>query len=34
MTWTLADQRLWRALAVLSGTSVAGFALAYVGGIA
>ncbi|WP_335297464.1 hypothetical protein [Sphingomonas adhaesiva] len=34
MTWTLADQRLLRALAVLAGTTVAGFALAYVRGVA
>lgn len=34
MTWTLADQRLLRALAVLVGTTVAGFALAAVRGMA
>ena len=34
MTWTLADQRLLRALAVLVGTTIAGFALAYVRGVA
>lgn len=34
MTWTLADQRLLRALAVLVGTTVAGFALAAVRGLA
>lgn len=34
MTWTLADQRLLRATAVLSGTVVMGFGLALLGGIA
>jgi hypothetical protein len=34
MTWTLADQRLLRALAVLTGTTVAGFALAAIRGLA
>jgi hypothetical protein len=34
MTWTLADQRLLRALAVLVGTTVAGFALAAMRGLA
>lgn len=34
MTWTLADQRLLRALAVLAGTTVLGFALAAVRGVA
>ncbi len=34
MTWTLADQRLLRALAVLTGTTVAGFALAAMRGLA
>jgi hypothetical protein len=34
MTWTLADQRLLRALAVLVGTTVAGFALAVLRGLA
>jgi hypothetical protein len=34
MTWTLADPRLLRALAVLVGTTVAGFALAAVRGLA
>jgi hypothetical protein len=34
MTWTLADQRLLRALAVLVGTTVAGFALAAMQGLA
>ncbi|WP_082699825.1 hypothetical protein [Novosphingobium barchaimii] len=34
MTWTLADQRLLRAVAVLVGTTVAGFALAAVRGLA
>jgi hypothetical protein len=34
MTWTLADQRLLRATAVLVGTSVLGFGLAFLGGIA
>jgi len=34
MTWTLADQRLLRALAVLLGTTVAGFALAAARGVA
>jgi hypothetical protein len=33
MTWTLADQRLLRSLAVLSGTTVAGFALAAMRGL-
>lgn len=31
MTWTLADRRLWRATAVLLGTSLVGFGLAAVG---
>jgi hypothetical protein len=34
MTWTLADQRLLRSLAVLAGTTIAGFALAALRGIA
>ncbi len=34
MTWTLADQRLLRALAVLSGTTITGFALAALRGMA
>jgi hypothetical protein len=34
MTWTLADQRLLRALAVLSGTTILGFALAAMRGVA
>ncbi|TCM04761.1 hypothetical protein [Sphingomonas sp. PP-CC-3G-468] len=34
MTWTLADQRLLRALGVLVGTTVAGFALAAMRGLA
>jgi hypothetical protein len=34
MTWTLADQRLIRALAVLVGTSVVGFGLAFLGRLA
>lgn len=34
MTWTLADQRLLRALAVLVGTTVAGFGLAAMRGLA
>ncbi|MFV0624255.1 hypothetical protein ACBY01_09635 [Sphingomonas sp. ac-8] len=34
MTWTLADQRLLRALAVLIGTTIAGFALAAMRGLA
>lgn len=34
MTWTLADPRLLRALAVLVGTTVAGFALAAMQGLA
>jgi len=34
MTWTLADQRLVRALAVLSGTTIGGFALAAMRGMA
>jgi hypothetical protein len=34
MTWTLADQRLLRATAVLVGASVLGFGLAFLGGIA
>lgn len=34
MTWTLADQRLLRALGVLVGTTVAGFALAAIRGLA
>jgi len=34
MTWTLADPRLLRALAVLVGTTVAGFALAAMRGLA
>ncbi|WP_285021400.1 hypothetical protein [Novosphingobium sp. fls2-241-R2A-195] len=33
MTWTLADRRLLRATAVLVGTSVLGFGLAFLGGI-
>lgn len=33
MTWTLADRRLLRATAVLVGTSAAGFALAFLGGM-
>lgn len=33
MTWTLADQRLLRSLAVLVGTTVAGFALAALKGL-
>lgn len=33
MTWTLADQRLLRSLAVLVGTTVAGFALAAMRGL-
>lgn len=33
MTWTLADQRLLRALAVLSGTTLVGFALAAMRGV-
>lgn len=33
MTWTLADRRLVRATAVLVGTSVLGFGLAFLGGI-
>ncbi|MEE4454033.1 hypothetical protein [Novosphingobium resinovorum] len=33
MTWTLADRRLLRATAVLVGTSVVGFGLAFLGGI-
>lgn len=32
MTWTLADRRLLRATAVLLGTSLLGFGLAFVGG--
>ena len=34
MTWTLADQRLLRALAVLAGTTVVGFGLAAMRGVA
>lgn len=34
MTWTLADQRLLRALAVLLGTTIAGFTLAAMRGLA
>ena len=34
MTWTLADARLLRSLAVLAGTTIAGFALAALRGIA
>ncbi|WP_380787034.1 hypothetical protein [Sphingomonas sp. R86521] len=34
MTWTLADQRLLRSLAVLTGTTIAGFALAALKGMA
>jgi hypothetical protein len=34
MTWTLADQRLLRSTAVLTGTSVLGFGLAFLKGIA
>ncbi len=34
MTWTLADQRLLRALAVLTGTTLAGFTLAALRGLA
>lgn len=34
MTWTLADQRSLRSLAVLVGTTVVGFALAALGGVA
>jgi hypothetical protein len=34
MTWTLADQRLLRALAVLAGTTVLGFGLAAMRGVA
>ncbi|MEJ8630392.1 hypothetical protein P0F65_12100 [Sphingomonas sp. I4] len=33
MTWTLADQRLLRSLAVLLGTTVAGFTLAAMRGL-
>ena len=33
MTWTLADQRLLRALAVLSGTTIVGFTLAVLRGV-
>lgn len=34
MTWTLADQRIVRATAVLWGTTLIGFGLAFLGGIA
>jgi hypothetical protein len=34
MTWTLADQRLVRATTVLGGTTIIGFALAFLGGVA
>jgi hypothetical protein len=34
MTWTLADQRLLRSTAVLTGTVIAGFGLALLGGLA
>lgn len=34
MTWTLADQRIIRATAVLGGTTILGFGLAFLGGIA
>jgi hypothetical protein len=34
MTWTLADRRLLRATAVLVGTSIVGFGLAALGGVA
>lgn len=34
MTWTLADQRILRSTAVLSGTVVVGFGLAFLGGLA
>lgn len=33
MTWTLADRRLLRATAVLVGTSIAGFGLAFLAGV-